>query len=67
MKSLPNPPSDPSPWAGGHRLEPYGDFDYLIRNESGFFAPFSFNQRPDPIPLSFKGTLQRSGRYPESS
>ena len=22
-------------------------FDYLIRNESSFFAPFSFNQRPD--------------------
>ena len=26
-------------------------FDYLIRNESSFFAPFSFNQRPAPIPL----------------
>ena len=24
-------------------------FDYLIRNESSFFAPFSFNQRPDPF------------------
>ena len=24
-------------------------FDYLIRNESSFFAPFSFNQMPDPL------------------
>ncbi len=24
-------------------------FVYLIRNESSFFAPFSYNQRPDPL------------------
>ena len=27
-------------------------FYYLIRNESSFFAPFSFYQRSDPLPVA---------------
>ena len=41
-------------------------FDYLIMNESSFFAPFSFNQRPDPLPTvsNLKQTTPLSVKEP---